>query len=194
MSRLTLSLWLYFLIDWKVMKIVVIASTNPVKIEVAKCAFVAVFPDETFDFVSVQSESGVPDQPMGEETRKGAKNRVAYVREKYPNGDFFVGQEGGLHTEGSRLYSRAWIAIMNKEGFLAESSTASFYLPIAIAQYVEEGMELGDACDKFFQSVNSKQGIGAIGHLTNGIINRAEYYLQTAIVALSELKHNNWYR
>ena len=55
-------------------------------------------------------------------------------------------------------------------------------------------MELGDANDKFFSSVNSKQGIGAIGYLTDGLIDRENYYLQAAIIALSELKHQDWYK
>lgn len=54
-------------------------------------------------------------------------------------------------------------------------------------------MELGHANDKFFSTINSKQGIGAAGHLTDGIIDRESYYLQAAIIALSELKHKDWY-
>ena len=156
------------------MKTVVIASTNPVKVEVAKRAFAAVFPNEEFSFIEIKSESGVPDQPMDEETRKGALNRLRYIQKKHPDADFWISQEGGLHTDGDALFNQACIAVSDKNGFIAESKTAQFFLPKQLMRYI-------------------KDGVGAIGHLTDGIINRTEYYLQAAVIALSELKHKEWY-
>lgn len=175
------------------MKIVIIASENPVKIEVAKRSFSAVFPGEEFDVAGMRSESGVPDQPMDEETRQGARNRLRYVRERRPDADFWISQEGGLCREEGKLFSRAWIAAADRTGSVAESSTAQFYLPKMIADLIREGKELGTATDDFFKTVNSKHDIGAIGHLTDGIISRTEYYLPAAIIALSELKHREWF-
>ena len=51
----------------------------------------------------------------------------------------------------------------------------------------------GHAADKFFNGENLKQGIGAIGYLTDGLIDRTAYYLPAAIIALSALKHKEWY-
>ena len=133
------------------MKTVVIASKNPIKVNVAKRAFAAVFPAEEFDFIEMKSESGVPDQPMEEEARQGARHRLQYIRKEHPHADFWIGQEGGLCHEGDRLFARAWIAVMGKTGFMAESSTAQFYLPKKIAEYIKAGMELGTATDVFFQ-------------------------------------------
>ena len=175
------------------MKQVIVASTNPVKVRVAEKAFAAVFPGEEFAFTAVKSDSGVPDQPMEEETRHGAHNRLVFVRERHPDADFWISQEGGLHREGDRLFNRAWIAVCDKSGFVAESSTAQFYLPKQVAAYVEEGMELGVADDKFFGTRESSKAGGGIGLLTDGLIDRAEYYLQSAIIALSEIKHKEWY-
>lgn len=176
------------------MKIVVVASTNPVKIEVAKRAFLAVFPNEEFRFDGIASASGVPDQPVDDETRQGAQNRLRHIVEKHPDADFWVSQEGGVCHEGDRLFEQAWIMITNKTRFVAESTTARFYIPKQIAKYIQEGMELGEAGDTFFKATNSKQGIGVIGHLTDGIIGRTEYYLPAAIIALSQLKHREWYQ
>lgn len=175
------------------MKKVIIASENPVKINVAKQAFASVYPDETFEFIPMKSESGVPDQPMDGETRVGALNRLKYCKAEYPDADFWISQEGGVFHEGEKLYNRAWIMIGDCEGYVTESSTAAFYLPTKIVAYIKDGIELGHACDLFFESVNSKQGKGAIGYLTDGLINREDYYLQAAIIALSELKHRAWY-
>lgn len=175
------------------MKKVIIASENPVKVQVARNAFSACFPDEEFEFVAVKSESGVPDQPMNEQTRKGAENRLIFIREKYPSADYYISQEGGLFEEGERMYNRAWIMVSDHDGFVGESSTSHFYIPKGVVEHVKNGLELGDADDKFFGTVNSKQGMGGIGQITDGVLNRTEYYTQAAIVALSCVKHKEWY-
>ena len=175
------------------MKKVVVASTNPAKMKVAMQAFAAVFPEEELTFIALKSDSGVQEQPMGEETRRGARNRLAFIREGHPDADYYISQEGGLHREGGRLFSRAWITVCDASGFVAESSTAQFYLPKKIAEYVESGMELGAADDLFFGTANSSHDSGGIGLLTDGLIDRAAYYLPSAIIALSEIKHKEWY-
>lgn len=175
------------------MKRVIVASKNPAKIEVARLAFAAVFPDETFEVQGVQSRSGVPDQPMEEETRQGALNRLAYVKQLHPDADYWSAQEGGLFRDGEHLAERAWLAMGDQAGTVTEASTASFQIPLEIAKLVESGLELGDAGDKFFGTVNSKQGLGVVGQLTDGVIDRTQYYLPAAIIALSQLKHKDWY-
>jgi inosine/xanthosine triphosphatase len=176
------------------MKKVIVASENPVKVAVARRAFLAVYPGEEFEFVAIKSESGVPNQPMNDETEQGAINRLNFIKSKNPEADFWISQEGGTFTDGDKLFNRAWIAVCDKEGYVAKSSTAQFYLPPKIVEYINEGMELGEANDKFFNSINSKHGIGAIGHLTDGLIDRENYYLPAAIIALSQMKHQDWYK
>lgn len=175
------------------MKKVIVASENPVKIKVAEQTFKAVYPEFEFEFVGIKSDSGVGDQPIGEQTRLGAENRLNFIKEKYPEADFWISQEGGAFWEGEKLYNRAWIMISDKDGFIGESSTAHFYLPKEIVKHMKDGLELGDAGDKFFQTQNIKHGPGVIGHLTNGIFDRADYYTQAGIVALSTVKHKDWY-
>jgi inosine/xanthosine triphosphatase len=175
------------------MKTVIVASENPVKINVAKRAFAAVFPKEEFNFIAAKSQSGVSEQPMDDETKRGAENRLRYIMEQYPDADFWISQEGGLCHDKERLFERAWILVADKSGFVGESTTGQFYLPKMITEYVREGLELGHAGDKFFNDENLKQGLGVIGHLTDGLIDRAEYYFPAAVIALSALKHKEWY-
>jgi inosine/xanthosine triphosphatase len=49
---------------------------------------------------------------------------------------------------------------------------------------VKEGKELGDADDIVFGRINSKRENGAIGILSNNVINRAGLYEQAVILAL----------
>ena len=61
--------------------------------------------------------------------------------------------------------------------------TATFDLPEKIGVLVRGGMELGDADDEVFKTVNSKQGAGTVGALTNGLITRTDYYVPALILA-----------
>ena len=62
-------------------KRIMIASTNPVKLNAAKKAFFKLLPDTTFEWQLVEVPSGVSNQPMSDaETRLGACNRVKALR------------------------------------------------------------------------------------------------------------------
>lgn len=176
------------------MKKVIVASENPVKMKVAESAFAQVFPEETFKFIGIKAESGVPDQPMNDETLQGALNRLEFIKKAHPDADFWISQEGGLCTEGDRLYNRAWIVIADKSDNTAKSSTASFYIPKKIQESIALGLELGHAGDAFFNTINGKHRSGILGNLTAELITRENFYLQPAIIALSELKHQEWYK
>lgn len=164
--------------------LVIIASQNPVKIACVRQAFERCFPEENFAFAGMAAPSGVPDQPMGEEeTLLGARNRAQYCREARPEASYWVGVEGGITDHGDEMEAFAWMAVLSagKEG---KARTANFYLPEAVATLVRQGVELGHADDQVFGRSNSKQGNGAVGILTNGLIDRTAYYEPAVILAL----------
>lgn len=161
---------------------IVIASKNPVKIKVVRSAFKKVFPDKKFNFISLDVPSGVASQPIGtKETLKGAKNR-ALQASKIIKADFYVGLEGGVNKKLNT--ERAWMFVLDKNGKTGKASTGIFPLPKEITKLLESGKELGEAADIVFGHKNSKQGLGAVGLLTKGIIDREKYYLQALIFAL----------
>ena len=49
---------------------------------------------------------------------------------------------------------------------------------------VKQGLELGHADDKVFNRVNSKQGSGTVGILSNYVIDRSAYYEHALVLAL----------
>lgn len=169
---------------------VVVGSTNPVKIQATKSGFQKIFADGDceIEISGVSVASGIRDQPFGdEETVLGAKNRAAaaYDRYKEMNGarpDFSVGLEGGVSQLNGDLECFAWIAIFDGTTF-GTAKSATFVLPRRISDLVLGGMELGDADDAVFGTMNSKQNQGAIGQLTRGRITRAEYYEPVVILA-----------
>ncbi|NWG15481.1 MAG: inosine/xanthosine triphosphatase [Chloroflexi bacterium] len=171
------------------MKTLVIASTNPVKIEAARRGFAAIFPDETFAARGLSVPSGVGAQPMSDdETYRGALNRARNARQGAADADFWVGIEGGIEERHGEMLAFAWVVVLS--GRRAGSSrTATFTLPDAIADLVRQGVELGAADDIVFGRSNSKQANGAVGILTADAIDRTAYYEHAVILALVPFKN-----
>ena len=65
------------------------------------------------------------------------------------------------------------------------AKTANFLIPPKIQSLIETGMELGDADDQVFGRVKGKHGSGTVGVLTDGLINRSDYYEHALILALA---------
>ncbi|MDJ0941228.1 MAG: inosine/xanthosine triphosphatase [Woeseiaceae bacterium] len=164
---------------------IIVASRNPVKVEAARQAFASLFPERDLVVESVSVGSGVSDQPMSDvETRSGARNRAVAARDAVTDADFWVGMEGGIEVIDDQLMAFAWMVVGNRDS-LSEARSVTLPLPPAVRELVDEGLELGDANDRVFSTVNSKQGGGAYGLLTDGRYTRESVYSQTLIIALT---------
>jgi inosine/xanthosine triphosphatase len=165
---------------------VIVASRNPVKIGAASEAFSAVFPDAPIRVRGISVDSGVGDQPESDtKTREGARARASRAHDAVPGADFWVGLEGGVEVLDDQLMAFAWMAIKGRIGEISEARSPTLPLPPAIKELVDAGMELGEANDRVFSTVNSKQAGGAYGLLTNGRYTRESIYAQTLIIALT---------
>lgn len=172
---------------------VVVTSFNPVKIEAAREAFLVSFPSHEIQVVPLKVSSGVADQPMSDdETRRGARNRVADARLKVPDADYWVGLEGGLDFFDEHLMAFAWMVVSAADNRSGEARSATLPLPPEVQALVESGLELGEANDRVFSTINSKQGGGAYGLLTDGLMTREGIYTQTLTLALIPLVHELW--
>ncbi|KAL3899714.1 MAG: hypothetical protein SGARI_006401 [Bacillariaceae sp.] len=123
------------------------------------------------------------------------------------------GLEGGLEwsaqivdeQDEDTLWCMAWMAVYGKRSALVVdlmasnqsqyytgdkkarfglSKTATFMLPSSLTALIRSGMELGDADDKVFGRVKAKHGSGTVGLLTDGMIDRSEYYQHSLTLAL----------
>ncbi|MFC3416241.1 inosine/xanthosine triphosphatase [Algoriphagus hitonicola] len=173
--------------------LVIVGSKNPVKIYSTEDAFTLAF-NKGFHINGVSSYSDVSAQPMGDkETLLGAKNRALNAQKIFPEGDYWVGIEGGLDTDEQGMNAFAWVYILDSEGRSGQAKTGIFYVPNAIADLVNSGMELGHADDQFFDRENSKQGGGSVGILTHGALDRRSYYSQAVLLALIPFLNKNLY-
>lgn len=174
---------------------VLVASANPVKIASTRKGFNLVFPQQKFEFLGKSVASGVPDQPLGsDQTLEGALNRISNLKKLQNEADYYVGIEGGIRKKGDDWYAFAWILVESKEGLTGKAQTGHFMLPPPVVKLLDEGYELGDADDMVFGTSNSKQKSGAVGILTDNIIDRAQYYIHAMVLALIPFKKPGLYK
>jgi len=175
------------------MKRIVVASQNPVKLEAVLNGFCRMFPDEEFTVEPVSVPSGVSRQPMSSaETLQGAQNRAAEAARLAPEADYWAGVEGGCEELDGELSTFAWIVVQG-QSHTGKSRTGSFFLPPEVTSLVHQGKELGEADDIFFKRFNSKQANGAVGILTDNVIDRALFYEHAVILALLPFKNPEIY-
>lgn len=161
---------------------VIVGSTNPAKLNPARAIFAEVFGLET---LGIDVPSGVPDQPVGyEETLTGARNR-AEVALRQPGATFGVGLEGGVEFNeyGGWLFNIAYI--VRDDGGSGFARGGSILLPPSVAERVRSGEELGRVIDDVARLKDSKKAGGAVGFLTLGRVERAEFWRHTLELALS---------
>ena len=168
---------------------VVSATTNPAKIQAILRAFEEIFGEGSCHIDAVGVESGVPEQPFGsEETRAGARNRVANAKAAAPDADFWVAIEAGI-DEGATF---SWVVIESREQ-RGEARSATLPLPEVILEKVRAGEALGPVMSHYtgIDEIGRKEG--AIGVFTAGKLTRSSVYHQAVILALSPF-HNAIYR
>ena len=137
--------------------------------------------------------SGVSDQPMSnEETLEGAETRVRNIKYLYPDATYWVGIEGGIEKSEGGTEAFAWVVICSNE-MKGKSRTATFFLPAKVIELIEGGMEMGEADDVVFGHSNSKQKNGAVGLLTDNVMDRTSYYTEAVVLALIPFKNIHLY-
>ncbi len=154
---------------------VAVGSLNPVKIGATLAVLRRLAPYIIIEGTAV--ESGVPDQPWGDdETIAGARTRAEAARRAL-NADWGVGIEGGVvGLPDGGLRTCAWAVIVNREGKAGVGGSLSLELPARVAELVSGGLELGHAMDRVTGEHNVKQGLGAVGILTGGVVTREGAY------------------
>jgi inosine/xanthosine triphosphatase len=168
---------------------IIIASLNPVKINAAKGAFTALWPEGGFDFIGVDVPSGVGEQPIGsDQTRLGALNRIANARKAHAGADYYIAFEGGVEETGTPTHpvmtSVIWVVTSSADGYTSPSRCVTFEIPPPIATLIRSGMTLGDADDQVFNRKNSKQQNGSIGIVTHDVLTRTSVYRDGAVMSL----------
>jgi inosine/xanthosine triphosphatase len=165
---------------------VLVGSRNPVKIGAVQDVFGQYY--SGIEVLGVEVASGVPAQPVGDDTFRGAENRavalVALNRDQQLGADFFAGLEGGVAQVAGHWFAFGAICLANATGRLGMGVSPMFELAPALLEPLLKGEELGHVIDRLSGDQNTKQKGGAIGHLTKGRLGRRELYAQGVAMAL----------
>jgi inosine/xanthosine triphosphatase len=165
---------------------ILVGSANPVKIEAARAAFSRFF--KNIEVMAFPVSSGVADQPFNEEVFTGAHNRALALRDidrqRRLGSHFFVGLEGGIIRSISRWFVFGAACIIDHTYREAFGTTPHFEIPGNLVERLSSGTELGELIDKLKGMTNTKQGDGAIGFFTKGVLTRKDIYVTGLISAL----------
>lgn len=153
---------------------VAVGSTNPVKVGAVRAVLASLAPAAAIVALSVPS--GVRDQPIGDdETIRGAVARAAARAQT--DADLGVGIEGGVvEMPDGGMRTCAWAAIVGRDGRRGIGGSLAMPLPARVAAMVRDGLELGHAMDRLIGEHNTKHGLGAVGILTAGVVDRQRAY------------------
>lgn len=162
---------------------VVVGSKNPVKIAAVRRAVALAFPNA--EIIGASIGASVGRQPWGDaETRRGAVERARRAL-AVEGGTLGVGLEGGVVETEFGLMTCAWCAVVDANGRLGVGGGVHALLPSEAAAMLREGAELGEAMDRLAGLHNSKQDMGAVGILTDGLTNRTDAYVEIVKYALA---------
>ena len=169
--------------------VIVVASQNPVKVEATRRGFARMFPHVAFHVQFVAAASGVRQQPLSDaETLQGAINRTQHAAQRVPQADYWVGIEGGAEERQGSMEAFAWIVVAAPH-LLGQSRTGTFSLPAGVAALIHQGGELGVAVEELYGRSHVKHTTGAVGVLTEGVIDRVQLYEHAVVLALVPFKH-----
>jgi inosine/xanthosine triphosphatase len=171
---------------------VAVGSTNPVKIAAVRAIVTRVAPDA--EVLGAKVPSDVPEQPWGDdETILGATNRARRAREVV-GAPLAVGLEGGcVRMPDGGVRTCAWAVAVDASGRTSIGGSLSMPLPPAVAERLLAGAELGPAMDVLAGMSNVKYGLGAVGILTDGLVDRQRAYEALVAYALAPWLAPAWW-
>lgn len=166
---------------------VALGSTSPAKVRAAEAALARIH-GRPVAVTAVSAPSGVPAQPVGsEETFRGALARARGALRLTPGALLGLGIEAGVERplgETGPLHAGAWVVAVDGAGRTGTARSATFELPPHLAAAVAAGAELGTALDAGYGLTRAKDGPGAAGVLSRGLVDRSELYVQAILLAL----------
>lgn len=171
--------------------LVAVGSLNAVKIRAVTAVVQRVWPDARV--VGVDAQSGVSDQPHGDEEAIAGALRRAETALSQTGADLAAGLEGGVTVTERGVFTNAWCAIVARDGTSSVGGSVAMPLPPRVAARLAEGWELGDAMDELTGMKDTKKKMGAVGILTNGLFDRERAYQQIVACALVRHLHPEWY-
>jgi inosine/xanthosine triphosphatase len=145
-----------------------LGSTNPVKIKAVEAVVNSMV-------IGVEVDSGVSNQPFSDaETLQGAYNRAYNIKEK----GLKFGLEAGVQMMNDTMFLVNWGVLIDENDNVYYAGGTRIPLPEVIKnELLKRNRELAFIIDQYFHTQDIKHHQGAIGILTNGLVNREEIFV-----------------
>ena len=161
---------------------VAIATQSPDKVDGIKDAISRLFcMTSEIQFYSLKSKSGVSDQPFGDETYLGAKNRVEYAKEVLPGMDYYISCEAGIECAFNQYFNVQVVCIENNSKTFWGKS-AGWSIPSEDIEIIKK---------KNLDSYLKEKGISCIEELLGSSHSRSAAVAQATELALASGKLRN---
>ena len=149
---------------------VYIGSKNVTKVNAAK----VILEPLGFEVISIDVPSNVSNQPKNDlETITGAFNRANSL----PKDGLRIGLEAGVEILNDDLYLTNFGVLIDENDNVYKAGGTRIVLPNVLRHAIfNEGLELSDAMEKYYNEHNIKNRNGAIGFLTCNQIERIEIF------------------
>ncbi|MCL2890553.1 MAG: inosine/xanthosine triphosphatase, partial [Methanomassiliicoccaceae archaeon] len=159
--------------------VIAVGSLNHVKVEAVRTVMESVY--GSVRIIPVHVNSGVPDQPFGDDTYKGAVNRAEAALGEY---DLSVGIEAGVFEMYGHLYDVQHCAVLDRNGKLTLGMSSGFMYPDKVADVVRNGATVGKAVAQFYDKTANGNKEGAVGVLSKGLLDRKSLTEQSVTAAM----------
>lgn len=172
-----------------------VGSTNPVKINAVRNIFERLFsrtrlkrnlkPDlKTNPKLKITCHRvSSQEQPYEDATVSGAVRRAMQVAE---GADFGIGIEAGLfwNRHLQKYLDVQYCAVVDSTGFMTVGHGPGFSYPRDVVRFLDKGDSVGKAMKKTYGVMNIGRKSGAVGLLSDGLMDRTQLTEQAVIMAL----------
>lgn len=156
---------------------VALGSKNPVKMRAAGNALRRFITKPRLEVVPFEVHSGVPEQPHGMQAAEGAHRRALAALEagRSQGAEYGIGIEAGILTDpySGVLFDVQHCVVVDITGFLTHGHGSGFsYPPMITEQVLREGRTVSQAFEPLTHDPRIGQYEGAVGWLTEGVLDR----------------------
>lgn len=165
---------------------VAVGTANRLKRDAVADAFAQAFPSLKATVRAFDVDSGVPEQPVGDEAADGAENRAQAALSAWKTAEYGVGVEAGIvHDPGlDAKLDVQYCAVVDRRGLVTAGHGGGFAYPDDLLAEILEGATVSEALGPRAGDDRIGSTTGAIGWLTRGAIDRKELTSHGVLMAL----------
>lgn len=160
-----------------------VGSSNKVKVDATRNIFSKLY--KRVIIRPTKFKSPVPEQPFEKDVLSGAILRAKRAIEDTKT-DFGVGIEAGLfwNKEVGNYYDVQYCAIIDKMGHITIGHGPGFQYPREVISLVKDGRTVSEAFEELYGITDIGSTIGAVGYLSDKMIDRTKLTEQAIIMAM----------